>query len=160
MSKALSFRAKSKMLGQDSVPFKNGYVISPQQSWSRSNRHRCRYRRRGDGAAEQSRWAGIADYWRFRMGLRSHPPLIVWCTTLHGNPSDCLSLSTYHPSWDKRPFITIITPFYTSILEHSVVLFLEMPWKNFQWFLLENCCFPYRNKSPLNLRISKKHLQS
>ena len=27
MSKALSFRAKSKMLGQDSVPFKIGYVI-------------------------------------------------------------------------------------------------------------------------------------
>lgn len=31
MSKALSFRAKSKMLGQDSVPFKNGYVISPSK---------------------------------------------------------------------------------------------------------------------------------
>lgn len=39
MSKASLFRAKCKMLGQDNAPFKNGYVISPQQS-------SCRYTRR------------------------------------------------------------------------------------------------------------------
>ncbi len=102
-------------------------------------------RKRWGGAIGQTHLTEIFGCLHSLTAPRFHPPLIIWCIVPHGSPWDCLSLSTCHASWDKRPFIICIIQQIAYAFQHFEALFWEMFQTSFGWS--EQCFFRHQNSS-------------